>query len=132
MSNLMLCQGTKCHTYHTQDRLKGTKGNKTYQTRRRSSFYYGGGNFCSLNCQTDWFNDFGDKAINHFGRLEEAKHLTEQNAWVKDYDYRQDDNNAVRFSGDNRTYYFLNKITKEQRPLTEEQYNDSDYTLNER
>ena len=87
MSNLTLCQGTKCHTYNTKDRLKGTKENKTFQTRRRSSFYYGNNNFCSLNCQNDWFNDFGDRAINHFGRLEEPKHLTEDTAWVKDYDY---------------------------------------------
>ena len=121
---LKLCQGTSCHTYHTQDRLKGTKGNKTYQTRRRSSFYYGGGNFCSLNCQNDWFNDFGNKAIDHFGRLTEAKHLTENNAWQKTYDWRIDDRQ-------NR-YFFVNAITKEQRPLTEEQYNDNNYTLNER
>ena len=130
MSDLKLCQGTHCHTYCTKDRLKGTKENKTYQTRRRSSFYYGNGNFCSLNCQTDWFETFGDKAINHFGRLEEPKHLTEDNAWVKDYDYRQVDNGSIRFSGDDRTYYFRNKITKEQRPLTEQQYNDNNYTLN--
>ena len=120
---LKLCQGTSCHTYHTQDRLKGTKGNKTYQTRRRSSFYYGGNNFCSLNCQNDWFNDFGNKAIDHFGRLTEAKHLTENNAWQKTYDWRIDDRQ-------NR-YFFVNAITKEQRPLTEEQYNDNNYTLNQ-
>ena len=122
MSELKLCQGTNCHQYHTQDRLKGNKGSKTYQTRRRSSFYYGNGNFCSLNCQNDWFNDFGDRAIDHFGRLEEPKHLTEDNAWVKDYDWRG--------GSDDRTYYFINKITREQRPLTEQQYNDNDYTLN--
>ena len=123
MSNLKLCQGTRCHTYHTQDRLKGTKGNKTYQTRRRSSFYYGNGNFCSLNCQNDWFNDFGDRAINHFGRLEEPKHLTEDNAWVKDYDWRGNADESHR-------HFFYNKITKEQRPITEEQYRDRTYTLN--
>ena len=124
MSELKLCQGSKCHTYHTQDRLKGQQGSKTYQTRRRSSFYYGNGNFCSLNCQNDWFNDFGDRAINHFGRTTEPKHLTEDNAWIKDYDWRG--------GSDDRTnlYYYLNKITKERRPLTEEQYNNSEYTLN--
>ena len=124
MSNLKLCQGPKCHLYKTQDRIKGTKGNKTYQTRRRSSFYYGGSNFCSLNCQNDWFNDFGDRAINHFGRLTEPKHLTEDNAWIKDYDWRG--------GSDDRTnlYYYLNKVTKERRTITEEQYNDSNYTLN--
>jgi len=124
MSRLKLCQGTSCHTYHTQDRLKGTKENKTFQTRRRSSFYYGNGNFCSLNCQNDWFETFGNKSIDHFGRLTEPKHLTEDNAWVKDYDYQGNWNN------ENRTYYFVNKITKEQRPLTEEQYRDNNYTLN--
>ena len=123
MSDLKYCQGTKCHTYYTQDRLKGTKGNKTYQTRRRSSFYYGGNNFCSLNCQNDWFNDFGDRAINHFGRLEEAKHLTEDNAWVKDYDY--DWRNEITSN-----WRSVNKVTQEQRPMTEQQYNDSNYTLN--
>ena len=124
MSELKLCQGTKCHTYNTQDRLKGTKDNKTFQTRRRSNFYYGNGNFCSLNCQNDWFYDFGNKAIDHFGRLTEPKHLTEDNAWVKDYDLRNGYNN------ENRTYVYRNGVTKEQRPLTEEQYNDSNYTLN--
>jgi len=122
MSNLKLCQGTRCHQYNTKDRLKGTKENKTFQTRRRSSFYYGNGNFCSLNCQNDWFNDFGDKAIDHFGRLTEPKHLNENNAWVKSYDW---DNGY-----ENRTYVYLNQITKEQRPITEQQYNDSNYTLN--
>ena len=38
MSDLKFCQGPDCHTYRTQDRLKGPKGNKTYQTRRRSSY----------------------------------------------------------------------------------------------
>jgi len=44
MSELKYCQGPECHTYHTQDRLKGIKGSKTYQTRRRSSLNYG--EFC--------------------------------------------------------------------------------------
>ena len=125
MSELKFCQGPKCHLYKTQDRIKGTKPNKTYQTRRRSSFYYGGGNFCSLNCQNDWFDKFGNRAIDHFGRTTEAKHLTEDNAWYKDYDYdwRATDNQHSNWRS-------VNSITKAQRPLTEEQYNDSNYTLN--
>jgi len=122
MSELKLCQGPKCHTYHTKDRLKGMKDNKTYQTRRRSDFYYGSGNFCSLNCLNDWFQLYGDRAIDHFGRLTEPKHLTEDNAWTKDYDWRGAD--------DSRVYYSINNITREQRPLTEEQYRDTNYTLN--
>ena len=121
MSKLKYCQGPECHMHQTKDRIKGPKGNKTYQTRRRSHFYYGG-NFCSMWCQNQWFDKFGNQAIDHFGRLTEPKHLTEDNAWQKTWDW---DSNY-----DNRTYVYRNGITKEQRPLTEEQYNDNNYTLN--
>jgi len=123
MSELKFCQGPECHQHQTQDRLKGPKGNKTYQTRRRSSMYYGTGNFCSMQCYNEWADVFIDRAINHFGRTTEAKHLTEQNAWTKDYNYQHS-------SGSDRTYVCVNSITKEQRPLTEAQYNDSNYTIN--
>ena len=122
MSELKYCQGPDCHTYYTQDRLKGTKPNKTYQTRRRSSFYYGGGNFCDMRCQNDWFQKFGEQAVDHFGRLTEPKKLTEHNAWQKTWDW---DSNY-----DNRTYVYRNAITRETRPLTEDQYNDTSYTIN--
>ena len=124
MSELKYCQGPECHTHQTKDRIKGPKGNKTYQTRRRSSFYYGNGNFCDQRCMYDWFSKHGDQAINHYGRTTKVKHLTEQNAWTKTYDW---DRNY-----ENRSYVYRNQITKEQRPLTESQYNDINYTLNER
>ena len=124
MSELKYCQGPRCHTYYTKDRLRGPKENKTYQTRRRTSFYYGQSNFCSLNCQNDWFESFGDRAIDHFGRLPEPKRLTEQNAWVKGYSWHH--------ITDECQHHTINTITKEQRPLTEEQYRDNNYTLNER
>ena len=121
MSDLKYCQGPECHQHQTQDRIKGPKGNKTYQTRRRSHMYYGNGNFCSLWCQNNWFDKFGNRAIDHFGRTTEAKHLTEDNAWHKQYDWN---------SNDDRVYVYRNAITKEQRPLTEQQYNDINYTIN--
>jgi len=121
MSELKLCQGPKCHTYFTKDRLKGPKDNKTYQTRRRSSMYYGTGNFCSMQCYNDWAEIFIDRAIDHFGRTTEPKHLTEQNAWQKTFDWN---------SNQDRFYVYRNGITKEERSLTEEQYNDERYTLN--
>ena len=124
MSNLKLCQGTKCHTYTTKDRLKGPAGSKTYQTRRRSKMYYGKGNFCSLNCHNDWWELHGNNAVDHFGRTTEPKHLTEENAWEKSFEWDRE--------YENRTYVLRNAITKETRPLTEEQYDDSNYTLNER
>ena len=121
--SLKYCQGPDCHTYSTQDRLKGPKGNKTNQTRRRSHLIYG--EFCDTRCYNDWFNKYGTMAVDHFGRLKEVKHLTEENAWIKDYDYDWRESTSSNWR-------FVNKITKEQRPLTEAQYDDSNYTLNER
>ena len=126
MSELKYCQGPECHTYNKQDRVKGQKGSKTYQTRRRSNLYYGRGNFCDRRCMEDWVAQYIEQALNHFGRITQAKHLTEETAWIKDYDYR-----SYR-PGEVDVYYFVNKITKERRPLTEQQYNDNNYTLNER
>ena len=117
---LKYCQGPDCHTYYTQDRLKGPKGNKTYQTRRRSNLLWG--EFCDTRCEHAWFDKYGTMAVDHFGRLNEAKHLREENAWQKTWDW---DRNY-----ENRTYVMRNTITKETRPLTEQQYNDDNYTLN--
>ena len=108
--------------HKTKDRIKGTKGSKTYQTRRRSKFYYGNGNFCSTWCQDQWLTKHIEQALDHFGRTTVAKHLTEHNAWYKDYSW---DN-----SYQSRSYIMRNDITKEQRPLTEEQFDDINYTLN--
>ena len=121
------CQGPLCHTYDTKDRKRGPKGNKVNQTRRKSSFYYGGSNFCSLNCQNDWFEEFGNRAIDYFGRITQAIVLTENNGWYKRRNYYtwQRENGEPEF-------YFFNMVTREQRPLTQEQYNDNNYTLNER
>ena len=123
MSNLKYCQGPDCHTYTTQDRLKGPKGSKTYQTRRRSSMYYGRGNFCDQRCLYDWVAQYIEQGLDRFGRTTQAKHLTEDNAWIKDYDYNGWNNQPDE-------YYFVNAITRERRPLTEQQYNDNNYTLN--
>ena len=126
MSELKYCQGPECHTYFTQDRLKGPKGNKTNQTRRRSSLIYD--EFCDTRCYNDWFHKFGTRAVDHFGRLKGVKHLTEENAWQKTWNYPRGD----YMGSENRQYVYHNKITQETRPLTESQYNDTNYTLNER
>ena len=119
------CQGPLCHTYDTKDRKRGPKGNKTYQTRRRSNFYYLGGNACDMRCQADWFERYGEQAVNHFGRITEPLKLTVDNAWYKDNDYDWQ-------SSTHSNWRFVNKLTKEVRPITEEQYDDESFTLNTR
>jgi len=117
MSQLKYCQGPKCHTYDTKDRKKGPKDNKRNETRRRSSFYYLDGNCCSMQCMYDWFNVYGQRALDHFGRITEAKVLMADNAWRKNYDWRTTNNGGHR-------HYVYNHLTEERRPITEQQYNN--------
>ncbi len=108
------CQGPNCHRYMTKDRIRGPKGDKHYETRKRSSFYYLGGNACDMRCQSDWFEKFGEQAVNHFGRIHEPIKLTEENAWVKQDRYYREDNR----------YSWYNRLTEDDIPMTKEQYED--------
>ena len=116
------CQGPKCHEYKTKDRIKGTKGNKSYQTRRRSNFYYGKNNFCSLNCQNDWINKNIEQALNHFGRVTEAKKVLCDEAWYKDYTYGYPNNTK---------HCLVNDLLGQRISITEQQYNNSTDNIND-
>ena len=111
------CQGPNCHKYQTKDRIRGSKGDKHYETRKRSEFYYLDGNACSMICQHDWFKKFGNLALDHFGRIHEPKRTECDQAWYKNRDWRQDN-----------AYYFVNDLLGERRPITEQQYQDDNYT----
>ena len=112
------CQGTKCHQYRTKDRIRGTKGNKHYETRRRSSFYYGENNFCSLNCQNDWINKNIEHALDHFGRTTEPKKVMCDDAWYKDYTWGYDGNT---------NHCFRNDLLGQRISITAEQYRDNNF-----
>ena len=121
---MKLCQGPKCHTYETQDRLRGPKGAKVRQTRRRSSFYYLSGNACSMQCERDWFDKFGEQALNHFGKIKEPIIQTAENSWRKRRRFYWNGNHD---HGNN--YEFYNSLTEQTIQLTEAQYNDTNYTI---
>ena len=114
-----LCQGPLCHTYTTTDRKRGIKGDKYFQTRTVGRGY-GNGSFCTQICRSDWWDKYGPRAIDHFGRLHEPIRLVPESAWIKDYDYNRDGPTQ---------HHFLNKLTNERIPLTSEQYRDNDYTI---
>ena len=113
------CQGNKCHEYKTKDRIRGTKGDKSYQTRRRTDMYYSN-NFCSLNCQSDWLNKNIENALNHFGRTTEAKRTSCDGAWYKNYQYNYDHTN----NRSNNIHYIANDLLGQRIPITEQQYDN--------
>ena len=113
------CQGQGCHEYKTKDRIRGSKGDKHYETRKRSSFYYLGGNACSMMCERDWYNKFGEMALKHFGMIHEPKRTGCDSAWYKSSDWN-------RNSGSYDQYYFINDLLGQRIPITQQQYDDQD------
>ena len=66
MSEHNWCHGPKCHTNHTVDRIRGTKGNKVLRTRKVKVSTYGDANmswnwFCSHGCERDFWNKYGNQ-----------------------------------------------------------------------
>ena len=112
------CQGPLCHTYTTKDRIRGSKGDKHYETRKQTYYF---DSFCSPRCYHDWFRKFGNNAIDHFGRTHEPKRTGCDSAWYKDNQWNRTTNNYDQ-------YYFINDLLGERRPISQAQYNDQDLT----
>ena len=108
------CQGPKCHEYKTKDRIRGSKGDKHYETRKQIYYH---DEFCSQRCQYDWFNKFGNLALDHFGRIHEPKRTMADGAWYKSYSWRGNGNDL---------HYFVNDLLGQRIPITQQQYNDND------
>ena len=93
VSSHFWCHGPNCHTYPTQDRVRGSKGSKVLRTRKikindngyPSGFYK---YFCSNGC----YNQFADKYAEQIvriaprnepleTRIEDPKKETETTDW---------------------------------------------------
>ena len=111
MSQFKYCQGPLCHTYTTKDRIRGHKGDKHYETRKNSRYFYND-EFCSNMCRDDWFNTFGKRAVDHFGRIHEPKRTGCDAAWYKDYDWR----------ANGHLHYIKNDLLGQRISITAQQY----------
>jgi len=110
------CQGPKCHEHKTKDRIRGPKGDKHYETRKRTYYH---DEFCDQRCMNEWFKLKGKRAVDHFGRIHEPKRADASGAWYKTYDWRGNGNDI---------HYFVNDLLGERRPITQAQYNDENLT----
>ena len=78
MSSHVWCHGPKCHTYSTQDRVRGTKGSKVLRTRKvkqhTTSQWYNPNNFynyfCSQSCYNEFANTYAQQIIRIAPRTE--------------------------------------------------------------
>ena len=66
MSDYVWCHGPSCHTNHTMDRVRGSKGSKVLRTRKiklygssRGMYSY----FCSNTCYNEFANTHVEQII---------------------------------------------------------------------
>ena len=72
-----------------------------------------------MQCERDWFEVYGSRALDHFGRITEPRVLTQDNAWRKTYHNYNHDTHEWQ-------HCVRNYLTDEERPITREQfYNDN-------
>jgi len=69
MSDFNWCHGPKCHTKHTQDRVRGVKGSKVLRTRKIKQNRWNANNEYSHFCSTSCWNDFAFAHWEEFIRL---------------------------------------------------------------
>ena len=93
MSSHFWCHGPSCHTYTTQDRVRGSKGSKVLRTRKikvNNNGYPSGiwQYFCSNGCYNDFANKFAEQIVRIAPRnepletrIEDPKKETEQGHW---------------------------------------------------
>ena len=74
MSDYNWCHGPKCHTNHTQDRIRGVQGSKVLRTRKikqtqwNANHYFS--HFCSQGCYTDFLYAHWEEFIRLHPRTE--------------------------------------------------------------
>ena len=62
MTSHVWCHGPYCHTYHTVDRVRGSKGSKVLRTRK-VQLHPDHINMYSYFCSNGCYNDFANKYI---------------------------------------------------------------------
>ena len=65
------CHGPSCHTYKTQDRVRGHKGSKVLRTRKvkQHEGIHLGTSFYNWFCSNGCYNDFANKHVEQIIRI---------------------------------------------------------------
>ena len=107
------CQNPKCPEKKNSNQIRGSKGNKYYQSNKANG--YGNGNFCTLHCYDEWSNIYLDRAIDSIGvRLTEPVKVNMENAWFVIHDSNW---NTDRREWD-RYYLLRNQLLGVSRSIT--------------
>ena len=78
------CQNKRCVDKKNQSQIRGSKGNKYYQSYKARPYY--NYMFCGQRCQDQWFNDNWEVCLRTVGEIPKQV-LPLDDAWYVEYDY---------------------------------------------
>ena len=105
------CQNKKCPDKKTQSQIRGSKGNKYYQSNKANGYY---GHWCSMGCRETWWNEHKDTCMNAVGFIDKQV-LPLDDAWFVESDYSWNSGDCVY------VYYIRNKNRGIKQQITREQ-----------
>ena len=102
------CQNKECCYKRNQNQMRGSKGNKYYQSNKAHKYYYG--MFCSQGCFHSWFGINKETLLNTIGIIDK-KTIGVDDAWEFKSEWASGGTN----------YFLINYLMGVRHPLTREQ-----------
>ena len=109
------CQNKSCPSKKTQAQIRGSKGNKYYQSNKSSGYYK---YWCSMGCRDEWWKEHADTCMNAVGFIDKQI-LPMEDAWYVTYVWGH-------YSDANPQYQLVNKLKGVKQSITREQAQTED------
>jgi len=105
------CQNKSCPSKKNQNQIRGSKGNKYYQSNKANRYYK---YWCSMGCRETWFQQHTDTCMNAVGFIGKQT-LSLDDAWFVQSDYQWNSGDCTYL------YYIINKNRGIKQQITREQ-----------
>ena len=114
------CQNKKCVDKKNQSQIRGSKGNKYYQSNKAKPYY--NHMFCGQRCQDQWLNDNWEVCLRAVGEIPKQV-LPLDDAWYVEYDYGRYryDSEAQEGRYTNQGWFLRNNNRGVRQMITQEQ-----------
>ena len=106
-------QNKKCPDKKTQSQIRGSNGNKYYQSNKANRYYK---YWCSMGCREQWWQEHQDTCMNAVGFIDKQV-LPLNDAWFVEYQYNWNSDTQEH----DPHYYIRNKNRGVRQPITREQ-----------
>ena len=115
----MWCQNPMCVQKKTNGQIRGSKGNKYYQSKKAQDYL---GYWCSHTCREKWFDINREVCVQAVGIIGK-KTIPLDDAWFVEYSYGTYRYNNETYEGGyvNQGWYLMNKLQGIKQSITQEQ-----------